>query len=231
MNINQASNDARLTRTVKQFIFRLQSGSLFSLVCSSQFSALTLFIEQTNGKLTQHLIQWLMEFAFPTHEHLFLIWWLFWMFENNNNIHFMLKSFIAQPTSKAQLSNGVHGVCQLRQFSKSTPIRSWVLQCEWELLSIFNILTIEIDFETVFQLGKWKIPSKRYLISHLPRNSTRPMRFALGFGRRNSRIRTVNDMVWFPSYVSCYKCSNQITFSSTKFLSALEVLSQRTAIL
>lgn len=30
---------------------------------------------------------------------------------------------------------------------------------------------------------------------HLPRNSTRPMRFAFGFGNRNSTIRTVNDIL------------------------------------
>lgn len=37
---------------------------------------------------------------------------------------------------------------------------------------------------------------------NLPRNSTRPMRFVFGFGKRNSKIRTVNDIfalwLWIP---------------------------------
>lgn len=68
-----------------------------------------------------------------------------------------------------------------------------------------------------------------------PRNSTRPMRFALGFGKRNSRIRTVNDMfmvfvlgmklaacVWFHFYllratVYCFVSTEMLFFPTQNY--------------
>lgn len=53
---------------------------------------------------------------------------------------------------------------------------------------------------------------------HLPRNSTRPMRFVFGFGKRNSKIRTVNDilMVWLFCYVlsMCFTCAPTVFYET-----------------
>lgn len=92
-----------------------------------------------------------------------------------------------------------------------TQFRELFRQSKWELSSICKhvrhskwIFELDVSFQNTI--------SMRYS----PRNSTRPMRFVLGFGKRNSKIRTVNDILTVCVLLACNTCCYLATKTPTE---------------